>query len=99
MPSAHDMKIRSGASPEIVALAEVLEIAAPGLKMSHTTLAATMVRMLKKRGVELVKVVEPPPQTNASDLVDVGDGYKMHRSVIERIDREFDEAFDTPKSK
>jgi len=51
--SMHDMVLARDPRPEILALAEVMQIAAPGLKMPHMTLAATIERMLLKRGVEL----------------------------------------------
>jgi hypothetical protein len=51
--SMHDMILARDLKPELLALAEVMQIAAPGLKMPHMTLAATIERMLLKRGVEL----------------------------------------------
>lgn len=51
--SMHDMVLARDPRPEILALAEALQIAAPGLKFPHITLAATIERMLLKRGVEL----------------------------------------------
>jgi hypothetical protein len=41
--------------PELVALAEVLRIAVPGLKMPHATMAANVEMMLNKRGVDLCR--------------------------------------------
>lgn len=51
--SGHDMAIASKANPALRALAEVMQIAVPGLKMPHATVAATIERMLNKRGVDL----------------------------------------------
>lgn len=51
--SMHDMVLARDPKPELLALAEVMQIAVPGLKMPHISLAATIERMLLKRGVEL----------------------------------------------
>lgn len=53
--SGYDMDIARKLKPELVALAEVLQIAVPGLKMPHATMAATIERMLNKRGVDLCR--------------------------------------------
>lgn len=71
LTSAHDQKLAADASPELQALAEVLRIAVPGLKMPHATMAATMARMLRARGVQLVAVsaasLTIPPASAMSD--------------------------------
>lgn len=70
LASAHDQKLAADASPELQALAEVLRIAVPGLKMPHATMAATIARMLRARGVHLVMAPAmslPAPATQPAE--------------------------------
>lgn len=56
--SCTDMVIANKQKPELLALTEVLKIAVPGLKMPQATMAATIEKMLLKRGVKLVLTTE-----------------------------------------
>ena len=59
--TGEEMWLSATAPPELEAFAEVLKIAVPGLKMPPMTVAATMQRMLLKRGV----VLAPAPGKDA----------------------------------
>jgi len=52
--SMADMVLARKPEPHLLALAEIIQIAAPGLKFPHMTLAATIERMLAKRGFKIV---------------------------------------------
>jgi hypothetical protein len=70
--SMSDMVIASKSNPALKALAEVMQIAVPGLKMPHATLAATIERMLNKRGVDLCErgpEEAPSPEQIKKDAV------------------------------
>lgn len=52
--SAADIALTQQPPAHMKALAEIMQVAAPGLKMPHMTLAATIERMLAKRGFRIV---------------------------------------------
>lgn len=52
--SANDMRLTIEATPAQKALAEIVKIAMPGLKMAPVTLACTIERMLAGRGFRII---------------------------------------------
>ncbi len=53
MRTGEEMFLSANAPPELKIFAEVLSVAMPGMKMPPLTTAATVQRMLLKRGVVL----------------------------------------------
>jgi hypothetical protein len=62
--SMADMALTRQPDPHLFALAEIMQIAAPGLRMPHMTLAATIERMLAKRGFKIIPSEATTPTPN-----------------------------------